>query len=431
MCGIAGLIGKSKNPDISYKLLSVLLANSEIRGTDATGIYAATHGDNPEIIYHKEPVKSSEFVKGDFWKSLEGLDISMAICHARGASPGSGKPSENANNHPFRSNDYTLGLAHNGKLTDVEISMLNKRYKTLSSCDSELLLRIIEAGADSDELKEYWTHEKSDDSDENMIARINGFRDIWCQVGKGAMTVTLAEVLPENGKRRLWITRNDKRPLWIIDLRKVLGQIFFFSAPEVFKLALKDCTTDYKEVVKALGNKVKLHEFPDSQIWMFELDNDNEHTKDKVFRIQITSSGKTSIALDKLKQYDIKPKEPNQNIKGLRTMLDDKDNVITQVSEEDVVLDENDEASSVKQEKRIAVSNSATTVVTQEEFNKLLNPDVVTQALEMKERIDTFVTSVKNSKDQGDLTDESFKEISNIISDVSTSFDRLHNVMEQ
>ena len=61
MCGLAGYIGSSKKPKISYELATALFDSLEIRGMDASGIWGTEPG-NGSIIYHKEPVNSSRFI---------------------------------------------------------------------------------------------------------------------------------------------------------------------------------------------------------------------------------------------------------------------------------------------------------------------------------------------------------------------------------
>jgi len=119
MCGIAGYIGESKNPDVSFELLTSIFALSEVRGTDAAGFWGAQK-DGGKIMYHKQPDKSSEFVKNQVWKAIRHLNPNLIICHARGASIGVGAPSINRNNHPFVTHDKCVGLVHNGRIPEPE-----------------------------------------------------------------------------------------------------------------------------------------------------------------------------------------------------------------------------------------------------------------------------------------------------------------------
>ena len=66
MCGISGYIGKSKIPDITYDLITSLFEILEIRGIDASGVWGTEFGENSRVIYQKDPVRSSEFIKQDF-----------------------------------------------------------------------------------------------------------------------------------------------------------------------------------------------------------------------------------------------------------------------------------------------------------------------------------------------------------------------------
>ena len=63
MCGICGFIGESKKPVLTYQIITNLLEKSEIRGIDATGFWGTENGVDGSVIYHKEPIRSSDFVK--------------------------------------------------------------------------------------------------------------------------------------------------------------------------------------------------------------------------------------------------------------------------------------------------------------------------------------------------------------------------------
>ena len=71
MCGIAGYIGKSKRPKFTYDLITGIFDKLEARGLDASGVYGTEFGEYGKVIYHKEPTRSSDFVKQDFWLNLK------------------------------------------------------------------------------------------------------------------------------------------------------------------------------------------------------------------------------------------------------------------------------------------------------------------------------------------------------------------------
>ena len=234
----------------------------EVRGDDASGYFGTEAGPDGRILYHKEPIKSTEFVKKVVWQDLVNVDTNMMICHARGASTGVGHPMTNMNNHPFVNSDRTIGLVHNGRIPDFEYDALKKKYKVKSTCDSEILLRIFEASeGKGGSLAEY-----DDPSEWNLSGRLRSLSNIWSQVVKGHMAVAIGERLNADN-RRLFLFHNKYRPLWLIDLREQLGQIFFVSTPEIWQVAADSSESCFWFV----RNRVKLIELPIEQIWSFRI----------------------------------------------------------------------------------------------------------------------------------------------------------------
>lgn len=250
MCGIAGYIGESKEPETTYDIISNLFAATEIRGVDAAGFWGSN--EDGQIIYHKEPARSSIIVSGDMWKKVEKFNPDMLLCHARGASVGD--PFYNRNNHPFISSNKLLCLIHNGKITEFDI--LRKKYQVFSECDSEILLRIIEAAS---------THPEYE-------SRLAGIRDVFSLINTGHMSVALGEMLL-SGERQLFLFRNKHRPLWVVDLRSSLGQIFFCSTPDIWQQAI------YQSSYKVTKSQ-KLVEVPVNEVWSFAINNDSRHATD-------------------------------------------------------------------------------------------------------------------------------------------------------
>jgi glucosamine 6-phosphate synthetase-like amidotransferase/phosphosugar isomerase protein len=231
VCGICGYIGQSVDQNVTYQLMTHLFEKTEVRGEDAAGIWGPAN--DGEVLYHKEPCKSSIFVKRPFWKSLADHSPDLMLCHARAASMGVGVPSVNRNNHPFISWDGTIGLVHNGRIPDTEYRALKKRYPTTSACDSEIVLRIFEAGkfADEDRTKEFEPY--------GLVSQgLTGMKDIWSYLSLGHMAVAIGET--QNDNRRLWLFRNKHRSLWLADMRSQLGQVFFFSAPQIWREAVEN-----------------------------------------------------------------------------------------------------------------------------------------------------------------------------------------------
>lgn len=279
MCGIAGYIGQSRNPKLSYELITSIFNCLEVRGIDASGVWGTEIGENGRVIYHKEPIRSSEFIKQSFWSKLKKIKTDMLLVHCRATSSHGGDPDCNENNHPFVSQDKRIGMIHNGSLE--EAVFLKDKYQTVSETDSEILLRIFEHGMDKDYPIEAVSPEVS--------KRINGVKDIWSYISSGAMAVALGERVDDYTKN-LFLFRNDKRPIWIADLRNLLGQIIFFSSPEVWYNAI-EADNNLKKIC---WSRSKIIEIPNNEIWYLGIDYENNIVKEKNihrFKIETKNTG--------------------------------------------------------------------------------------------------------------------------------------------
>ena len=266
MCGISGYIGKSKIPDITYDLITSLFEILEIRGIDASGVWGTEFGENSRVIYQKDPVRSSEFIKQDFWIKLKKIRTDMLIVHSRATSSHGGHPNFNINNHPFVSQDKRIGMVHNG--TIEEANYLKNKYETVSDTDSEFLLRIFEHGLD----KDYHIDSVSMD----VSKRIGGLKDIWSYISSGSMAVAIGERVDDYNKN-LFLFRNEKRPLWLADLRDLLGQVFFFSSPDIWYSAIEN----NQNLRKQCWQEYKLIEIPPQEIWCLNINFENNFVKEK------------------------------------------------------------------------------------------------------------------------------------------------------
>lgn len=310
MCGIAGYIGVSKNPKLSFELITSLFYSIESRGYDASGVWATEHGGKGRVIYHKEPIRSSEFIKKFFWKKIRKINTDMLLVHARATSSKGGSAKFNANNHPFVSLDKRIGMVHNGNIDEADF--LKTTYQTISETDSECLLRIYEHGLDDMD-----NHVKNVPI--SISSRLSGIKDIWSFISHGAMAVALGERIDDHN-RGLFLFRNEKRPLWLADLRKTLGQIFFFSTPEIWHQAVKSSYT----LEKICWKSTKLIELPSNQAWYLGLDEQNNsvsHANTYRFKLETKLTGI---------QYttgEYKPIKPAQVSLDVITRLDDKDEV--------------------------------------------------------------------------------------------------------
>lgn len=267
MCGISGFIGESKNLEASFAILSKLFEKSEIRGTDAAGYWMTESGEDGRIFYHKQPGASSELVKSEKWKSVCKNNVNLALVHARGASRGYGDPLQNMNNHPFVNDKKNIALVHNGKMDDNEYNFLSSKYTVKTECDSEILLRIFEYAKlryGKEDLKKYI-------GDLPYPHRMAGIKDIFSIINNGHMAVAIGEYDRKN-VRCLWLFRNLYRPLWAIDLRDSLGQIFFISDPNIWHDAISEINQ-----FKYFAYNSKICPVPDSEMWFLKIDEKQKH----------------------------------------------------------------------------------------------------------------------------------------------------------
>jgi predicted glutamine amidotransferase len=279
MCGICGYIGKSKEPDVTHQIITKLFEKSERRGIDAAGYWGVSKGN---ILYHKEPGKSSNFVKKNVWKLVCKHDPNLLLLHARGASKGVGLPSVNHNNHPFTSTDRSIALIHNGRVDDHEYNSLKQKYTLKTQCDSEILLRIFESG------ESYSDNELKKIFGDFQCPRLAGIKDIFSLINQGHMAVAIGERDQDNNCI-LWLFRNQHRPLWVVDMREFLGQIFFVSDPDIWEESIRELSF---RSTKNLIKTQKLIELPIEEIWQFKINSEENHPKNfqrfKVYKKDLT-----------------------------------------------------------------------------------------------------------------------------------------------
>lgn len=289
MCGIAGFIGKSKQPQISYLLLTELFRTLEVRGTDASGIWASEENSDA-INYHKAPVNSSEFIAGDYWEILQHKSLDLALLHSRAASKGSEHALNNANNHPFVSDDLKIGLVHNGTLDEFDI--LRQKYQIESDTDSEILLRIYEYGLDKPIQA---TH-----IPEFVCRSLNALRDIWSVITKGSMAVAIGQKHVDS--KSLILFRNNARPLWVADVREELGQVFFFSSNEIWYQTLLRNSL----LKRSCWGSQKLVEIPPYQVWHMTLDENSPTLSSQNFLKFAVNLSRESVPWEKGEFLSIK-----------------------------------------------------------------------------------------------------------------------------
>lgn len=238
MCGIAGFIGNSNNYKLTYRLISNVFKNLQIRGKDASGFWSSAEN---QIIFHKQPIKSSSFcLNNEYWKILKNMPVNLLIAHARGASIDYGSPRFNINNHPFLNYNKNIALIHNGKIDKNDYDFLKRFFKLKSECDSELYLKFVE----------------------NNI--INGIQDIWSYLYDSHMAIAIAQHINQNDKN-LFLFKNKYRSLWMVDLRYELNQIFFVSTKQIWE----------KSVEKLNLNNVKFIQVNPNELYHINLKNNN------------------------------------------------------------------------------------------------------------------------------------------------------------
>ena len=217
MCGIVGFIGSSTNPDVSNYIITALFNLSDSRGADASGFWAV--GDC--IHFYKNAIPSSSMILNHQWQQSCELNPHILLGHARAATHGD--PKDNRNNQPFVSINKEICVIHNGRITDYD--KLKDKYVLESECDSEILLRIFEAN--------------------------NQIEDILDLDGPSAIAVAM--------NKNLWLYRNAGRPLWLIDVRQALGQIFFCSTIDMWVQARFN---NLSEIIYPLG---------ENELWFLSL----------------------------------------------------------------------------------------------------------------------------------------------------------------
>lgn len=138
MCCLFGLVDRANTIPSRRKsqILHALAAESESRGTDATGI--AYNKDSGLTIY-KRPIAGH---KMRFYLPNE---TAVVMGHTRMTTGGS--PKRNANNHPFlgRTKDGSFALAHNGIIyNDYELRLNHALPKSQIETDSYVMVQLIE-----------------------------------------------------------------------------------------------------------------------------------------------------------------------------------------------------------------------------------------------------------------------------------------------
>lgn len=207
MCGLAAFIGKSKDANKTRELITELFDKTQVRGTDASGFYCVS--DQNKVLFKKQPGPSTNLINTQDYRDIWNHDIVSGIFHCRAASVGIGEPANNINNHPFVSDDLSKAVIHNGLIHANEYEKLQKTYKTQSKCDSEILLRFLET----------------------YTSTIDGLSKLFSSTINSFFAFIYS--INDTSTNKLYLTRNRYRPLYFLDLKEELGQVFVFSTLEI------------------------------------------------------------------------------------------------------------------------------------------------------------------------------------------------------
>lgn len=149
MCGISAVIdyGKGlKNPAVAALAVNFFMAD---RGTDSVGISWAMHG---QACVWKEVRSPKSFLikRHGGLKNLK--DVKVILSHNRNAT----SEVNFVNAHPFLSKQKKFALVHNGIVTDDDTmkKVLQLRHKFQGTCDSEILMHLMEDALPT--YKSYW-----------------------------------------------------------------------------------------------------------------------------------------------------------------------------------------------------------------------------------------------------------------------------------
>jgi glucosamine 6-phosphate synthetase-like amidotransferase/phosphosugar isomerase protein len=212
MCGITGYL---RTGDCTVSVKSALretMKGIAVRGRHASG-FAALKGD--EIFAYKHHVPSTVLVKSHEWKKhSKAPDI--LIGHSRYATHGD--PKNNDNNHPHWTEDMRYVMVHNGVVSDPV-----PEVETVSECDSEKLLRLIE-----------------------KHGVVEGFRRI------GQLPASrYAVMLIDHHEGALYIYRNTS-PCYFLDLSFELGGLLFASTDDILIQSLKSAGLGIRAIRKRM-----------------------------------------------------------------------------------------------------------------------------------------------------------------------------------
>jgi len=232
MCGVVGFVGKSINPTRTYELITNLLKETKIRGTNATGFYSID--DAGLIDWYKIDKPADEFVKCRAWKNQCPNAIAL-IAHARLTTHGTEK--KEINNHPHMSEDMKIALVHNGIISNYNAIAQKKNIDLKGECDSEVLIRLMEQATDA----------------------TSGIHEIFKEIRYGSMACLSIDFREQNPF--FYAFRNYATPIHFVDLRDEFGIYVFCSTKHIW-----DSAVQVSGFGRLLRDKIPI-EIPAHEIW--------------------------------------------------------------------------------------------------------------------------------------------------------------------
>lgn len=324
MCGIFGFIGKSQDNLASWTIANALMIKTESRGSDATGFWASERGDSKRVFFDKEAIKSTVYVDRDIWKNkFRESNCDILLGHCRQCSVGVGNEKVNRNNHPHASADRSLALVHNGRVP--EYTALKSRYELHGECDSEILLAMYQTG---------WQYKGQDDYlaqnmphlPPHLAYRAMGLMEIFRYIHYAAVAMAIGE-RGENGERFIWLNRDNERPIHVVDLRETLGQIFFFSTPEIWKNAISSIPEEMRK--KYIPNNHDIGIFQPDEVWLLRIKPEDEDKDSWII-------DKFKVARSKYQDYNAEEDDPP--IQFRRPEAESELEVVSRLNEKEEVV---------------------------------------------------------------------------------------------
>lgn len=211
MCAIvcwAGQVKREQWPQV-HELLEAMMLASVCRGTDSSGFAAIT--SRGRFVWDKQPLASDLFVCASRrWHRLPAS--ACLIAHCRAATHGCPRTGDNRNNHPFVGEDNALAVVVNGISPNYRAVAKALSLRLEGECDSEVVLRMVEAAAHPAE----------------------GLQECLAELDGG-----LAAAVLDAGRQTVWLAKNEGRPVWLMKLVNLQGY-FACSTREIAQRTLRE-----------------------------------------------------------------------------------------------------------------------------------------------------------------------------------------------